>query len=54
MRHVNVKRVLVRQLVLSLKVLTSAKAREKRLSALASERKLVAAQEANAAKRSKV
>ena len=32
----------------------SAKAREKRLSALASERKLVAAQEANAAKRSKV
>jgi hypothetical protein len=32
----------------------SAKAREKRLSALASERKLVAQQEANAAKRSKV
>lgn len=32
----------------------SAKAREKRLSALASERKLVAAQEANAAKRPKV
>lgn len=32
----------------------SAKAREKRLSALASERRLVAAQEANAAKRAKV
>ncbi|MFN9956987.1 MAG: hypothetical protein ACK55I_28130, partial [bacterium] len=32
----------------------SAKAREKRLSALASERKLVAAQDANAAKRPKV